>query len=293
MKISIVTIGYNNREGMKATLESVAKQEIHPQPFLRKEGSGSWELEHIIVDGGSTDGSVDIIKEYVCRIEERGLRNAKNGLKCEVKWVSEKDKGIYNAMNKGIRMATGDYCLFLNSGDVLAREDVLARVYGEMQQAEADIYYGDVVKVKGRKKRRLRYREKLSFADFVSPYPAMHHQASFIRTNLFEQVEMYREDMYIAADWHFFFQAVMVHKVIKKHMNIVVAICDMSGLSNTMTANDPKRIHDQSIRENVLQQYTRQNNLEYRMPKSNWLGTIGTKIKWRMSPLFPLSMYIR
>ena len=103
MKLSIITINYNNATGLKQTVQSVASQ--HPCNL---------EVEHIIVDGNSTDESVAIIKDYARNIEEKSLH-------LTLKWVSEHDNGIYNAMNKGIRMATGDYVQILNSGDMFVR----------------------------------------------------------------------------------------------------------------------------------------------------------------------------
>ena len=103
MKLSIGTINYNNAEGRKKTVQSVAEQ----LPC-------NLEVEHIIVDGNSTDESVAIIKDYARNIEEKSLHLA-------LKWISEPDNGIYNAMNKGIRMATGDYVQILNSGDMFVR----------------------------------------------------------------------------------------------------------------------------------------------------------------------------
>lgn len=90
MKLSIITINYNNRDGLQHTIESVINQTSH-------------EFEYIIIDGGSTDGSVDIIKQYTNQIDY---------------WVSEPDRGIYHAMNKGIDIAKGEYCIFMNSGDL-------------------------------------------------------------------------------------------------------------------------------------------------------------------------------
>ena len=100
MKLSVITINYNNRDGLRKTIESVVNQTCK-------------DFEYVIIDGGSTDGSVDVIKEYADRINY---------------WVSEPDKGIYNAMNKGIDVAQGEYCLFLNSGDYLFDNYVLSEV---------------------------------------------------------------------------------------------------------------------------------------------------------------------
>lgn len=103
MKLSIITINYNDAPGLAKTLKSVADQHI-PAGF---------ELEHIVIDGGSTDDSVNIIKQYPH----------------VTKWISERDNGVYNAMNKGIKLATGDYIQILNSGDILASDTVLSRMY--------------------------------------------------------------------------------------------------------------------------------------------------------------------
>ena len=101
MKLSIVTINLNNVAGLHETIISVLNQ-------------SSADLEYIIIDGGSTDGSAELIKEYSDRIYY---------------WVSEPDSGIYNAMNKGIRKASGEYLLFLNSGDALASDNIVEEVF--------------------------------------------------------------------------------------------------------------------------------------------------------------------
>jgi glycosyltransferase involved in cell wall biosynthesis len=137
MKLSIITINYNNAEGLRKTLASVAAQ-TYPN------------IEHIIVDGNSTDGSVDVIREY-----ESTLASSLSPLASRLKWLSEPDKGIYNAMNKGIEIALGkrvvnddhtsspiannqlpialtDYIQILNSGDILAADDVTERMFQAM-----------------------------------------------------------------------------------------------------------------------------------------------------------------
>ena len=122
MKFSIITVNYNNKEGLRKTIESVIHQTFN-------------DYEYIIIDGGSTDGSVDIIKEYNDKISY---------------WISEKDKGIYNAMNKGIRVSTGDYLLFLNSGDHLSENNVLEKVFPYLDGT--DFVYGNEWKINDRHK---------------------------------------------------------------------------------------------------------------------------------------------
>ena len=152
MKLSIITINYNNAEGLRKTLASVASQTYA-------------DIEHIIVDGGSTDGSVEIIREYADnqakgeRLEAKGTENSKADTPAStlytlhltpsahiVRWISEPDKGIYNAMNKGIRMATGEYIEILNSGDILAAPDVTERMMAALAAQCAEIKGNEEVK---------------------------------------------------------------------------------------------------------------------------------------------------
>ena len=106
MKLSIVTINYNNAEGLRMTMESVLKQTYR-------------DIEYIIVDGASTDGSDDVIREMSASLNDGMSRDKSLNDGMSLIWSSEPDKGIYNAMNKGIKQATGEYCLFLNSVDCL------------------------------------------------------------------------------------------------------------------------------------------------------------------------------
>lgn len=117
MKISVITINYNNRAGLEATAESVVCQ------------CGA-DYEWIVIDGGSTDGSVDVIKKHESRISY---------------WCSCPDNGIYHAMNKGVKQATGEYCIFMNSGDCFAAPTVLKEVSGEAEQCGSDFITGRVV----------------------------------------------------------------------------------------------------------------------------------------------------
>ena len=119
MKLSIVTINYNNAEGLRKTLASVASQTYA-------------DIEHVIVDGGSTDESVEIIREYA---RANGAHAGSLTNNChQIHWLSEPDNGIYHAMNKGIRMATGEYIEILNSGDILAADDVTERMMAAMEE---------------------------------------------------------------------------------------------------------------------------------------------------------------
>ena len=121
-KLSIITINLNNAEGLRKTIPSVISQTY-------------CDFEYIVIDGGSTDGSVDVIKKYADKLSY---------------WVSEPDAGIYNAMNKGIRKAGGEYCQFLNSGDWLVAPDVTERMAKDMP--DCAICYGNMITIQNGEK---------------------------------------------------------------------------------------------------------------------------------------------
>jgi len=149
-KISIITVVCNAVSSIERTVLSVLNQTYG-------------DVEYIIIDGGSTDGTVDVIKRFEGRI---------------AKWVSEKDGGIYDAMNKGIRMATGEWIGIMNAGDVFSSDDVLERVFADADLAGNDVVYGNarVVTAKGREEE---YAGNDSSG--ISSWPVYRHGASFVR----------------------------------------------------------------------------------------------------------------
>ena len=178
MKYSIITVNYNNKEGLRRTIESVAGQTFR-------------DFEFIVIDGGSTDGSADVLREYDDKIDY---------------WVSEKDGGIYNAMNKGIARATGEYLNFMNSGDCFYAADVLDTVAA--YRSDSDFIVG----------RDYHYDEKsgqghasiqpprLSMAHFF--VATLDHQSSFIRRELFDG-SPYDEGHRLVSDWIFFTEKIV------------------------------------------------------------------------------------
>ena len=171
MKLSIITVNLNNCEGLRRTIDSVVSQTYT-------------DYEWIIVDGGSTDGSKELIEQNADRFSY---------------WCCEPDNGVYAAMNKGISHANGEYVQFLNSGDWLYENDTLDRVFKIINNKDADIYYGDMVQVNnGGRLNPCTYPDKLGF--FYFPYGNICHQATFYRRNLFEQ-NHYDESFSIVSDW--------------------------------------------------------------------------------------------
>lgn len=223
MKLSIITINYNNAEGLRKTLASVASQSYR-------------DIEHIIVDAASTDGSVDIIREYVQKVES-GESRVKS-----VIWSSEPDRGIYDGMNKGIRKATGDYIQILNSGDILAADDVTERMVNEVERVSeltnerVPILYGNMIK-QWPDGKRIVDRCKAGNLSMLSFYHGtLNHDSAYIRRDLFERFGLYDENLKIVADWKWFLQALPLGGVMPIYADIDVTVFDMTGVSESNTA---------------------------------------------------------
>lgn len=195
-KISIITINYNNTDGLRRTIESVVAQTSN-------------DYEFVVIDGGSADGSVDVIRKYADKIDY---------------WVSEPDGGIYPAMNKGVRAAHGEYCIFMNSGDEFYNERVLqAFVDGGYKEDIicGDLNYGRSGICPSPDEVTMRYLYKTT----------MYHQASFIKTDILRKIP-YCEDMKVSGDWKFFFDALIMHNCSYRHLPVVVAIFEDGGYSS-------------------------------------------------------------
>lgn len=205
MKLSIITINYNNCEGLRKTIKSVVSQTFR-------------DFEYVIIDGGSTDGSVDVIKEYADRVDY---------------WVSEKDHGIYHAMNKGAFAAHGEYTQFLNSGDYLCDERVLEKVFAN--QFNEDIVCGNMYTSRG--------DERISPDEVSMAYMltgTLLHPVSFIKRALFD-VYKYDERYKIMGDRDFFMYHLIKENVSYRKVNVFVAVFDVSGISCTSTNKDADR----------------------------------------------------
>lgn len=207
MKLSIITINYNNAEGLKKTLDSVITQTA----------SG---FEHIIIDGGSTDDSVNIIHDYA-----NALHNQQDEF--AVKWLSESDSGIYNAMNKGIDRACGDYLLFLNSGDCLYDDNVISSFFNT--NPSKDIISGNTV-FSDNKMRYAIKPEKLYFDYFVED--SLLHSSTFIKSDLFNKYGKYSESFRIVSDWEFWVKALICGNATYDTIDVIVSCFDVTGISN-------------------------------------------------------------
>jgi len=201
IKISVITINYNDQKGLEKTISSVFSQNFD-------------EFEFIVIDGGSKDGSKELIIENSGKIDY---------------WISESDTGVYNAMNKGIKVAKGEFIIFMNSGDTFCNEYVLSQVNSYLTP-EFDIYYGDNYKIKPNSKSLKKYPEKLSFSFFYSS--SLNHQSTFIRRQLFFDHFLYSENFKIISDWEFFIYTICKMNVPYKYLSIPIANYDFTGISS-------------------------------------------------------------
>jgi len=203
VKLSIVTVNFNNKIGLQKTIDSVKAQ--------------TWKnFEFIIIDGGSKDGAETILFKEQANITYS---------------ISEPDTGVYNAMNKGILKASGDYILFLNSGDSFYENTTLEKVIPQLNK-NIDIYYGDAAYVEKNGEHVRTYPDKLSFGYFTAHN--LSHQASFIKRTLFSKLFYYNEDYKIVSDWEFFIYAICKANVSYKHINQVICNYDTEGISSVI-----------------------------------------------------------
>ena len=241
MKISIITINYNNAEGLRKTLTTVAEQSYR-------------DIEHIIIDGCSTDGSVDVIKEYVS-----SNPNIDPFFKHSIKWVSEKDSGIYNAMNKGIKKATGAYVQILNSGDIFASADVVERMVAEIEKEEyPEFIYGNMIKKDYATGKILGKSKKVEYSLRQYYASTMNHDCCYIRRDLFDTYGMYDENLKIVSDWKWFMQAIGLGKVNPVYVDIDVTIFDASGISETnleLREKERQQVLDELLPPALLVEY--------------------------------------
>jgi glycosyltransferase involved in cell wall biosynthesis len=260
MKLTIITINLNNRDGLRRTLESVVGQTCQ-------------DFEYVVIDGGSTDGSREVIMEHQERLAY---------------WCSEPDRGIYNAMNKGVAHATGDYCLFLNSGDYLYNKDVVKEVLPELD-GRFDIVYG-------------RIKIEDSYGNVAFPKKEYKHDANAIllikisisHQSIFFKREIignnpYDENYQVIADKKLLYECYFNQNCTFHHIPTVISVFKLGGVSGTQACKDeidalniktfPKRLVD---------------DISLLDPELLYLwGQIPTSYRFRQILIFTLALLIK
>lgn len=186
MKVSIITVSFNSAKTIADTIDSVLSQDFP-------------EIEYIIVDGGSTDGTVDIIRQNENRISQ---------------WISEKDQGMYDAMNKGIAMATGDVIGILNSDDVYMNTHVISDLMRVMQSQNTEVVFGDLILVDSSNQNKIiRYYDSGRFHPSKFKFGWMPaHPTVFVKRELYQKVGKFSTTYQIAADYEMLIRILAIEK---------------------------------------------------------------------------------
>lgn len=200
MKLSIITVNLNNLAGLQKTMQSVFEQTFT-------------DYEYIIIDGGSADGSKEYIEQHADKLAY---------------WVSEKDGGVYEAMNKGIRKSSGLYLLFLNSGDFILDKNKMRECFEFINEPNGSIFYGNMKVKKQDELISKKYPRVLTFEYLISN--PINHQSTFINKKAFDRLGLYSYNYRYASD-HLFFLRAMMSGFKFYHLPMDIVYYDLNGLS--------------------------------------------------------------
>lgn len=232
--ISVITINLNNLDGLQKTISSVLNQDYT-------------NIEYLIIDGGSIDGSFEYIKSKENEFDY---------------WISEKDNGIYDAMNKGIVQSKGDYLMFLNSGDYFYDSKSLSNLVGS--EITEDIIYGKMGMYVNDSLIAKEYPSKLNLEYFQ--YDTIPHQSTLIKRNLFNKFGYYNTRFKIVSDWAFFVDSIVKGKAKYRYVDELVSIFDLNGISSQPSSS---KIIRNEINQHLKQKY--------------WFTYFYFKIRWAVN----------
>lgn len=234
--ISIITATFNSAKTLKDTIQSVLRQT-------------NKDFEYLIIDGGSTDETIDIVKSYESEFSGR------------LKWVSEKDEGIYDAMNKGIKMASGDVVGILNSDDYFTSDDILQTVDNAFKSHEIDAIYGDIHFIRdGNPQKCIRYYSSRMFRPFWLRFGFMPaHPSFYCKREVFEKAGLYSLDYKIGADYEMMVRLFKKYRIMSQYINKDFVTMRTGGVSNnnvrsriTLINEDVKACKENGVYTNSL-----------------------------------------
>ena len=224
-KISVITVCLNAEKAIKRTIESVLVQSYS-------------SLEYIIIDGESTDGTKQIVESFGSRIN------------C---FVSEKDTGIYDAMNKGIGKATGDLIIFLNAGDYYVSPNVLSYAFNKMNFEKADVFFARFLWEDVTKKEIILSDNFATQFDWDLKNSNFPHPATFYKKSIFSRIGTFNEAYKILGDYEWNARALVKHRVIFQYIDVITALFSTDGISNS----DRNRVLIDAERSKIIQEYFR------------------------------------
>jgi glycosyltransferase involved in cell wall biosynthesis len=231
MLISLITITYNSEKYLRDTIESVLRQD-YP------------DIEYIVVDGASKDATLDIVKSYEPQFNGR------------MKWISEPDKGLYDALNKGIRMATGEVVGILNSDDFFTSNSVLSKLATTFKNTHCDAIYGDIHFVNPNYLDKcVRYYSSATFRrSFMKIGIMPAHPSFYIYKKFFDKLGYYKTDYKIAADFELLLRFLYIHQINAQYIYLDVVTMRMGGMSTKSIKNRIIIMNEQlkAFRENGI-----------------------------------------
>ena len=241
MKLSIITINYNNLSGLIKTVTSVLNQKSN-------------DFEYIIIDGGSEDGSGDYIKSIDSSEKQFTF-----------KYLSEADSGIYNAMNKGIKMAKGEYVHFLNSGDWLVDDEVVVNMLKELnvlihKGTKPDVFVGNKISIRPNGKLFKGKTNNTIVSAYTFYRATIEHTSAYIRRSMFDLVGNYDESLKIVSDWKWYLEALIKYNAIFRFSDIYVSYFDTTGISSINLALDKeerRKVLEEVFHPTILSDYDR------------------------------------
>ena len=236
MRVSIITATYNSAKTLRDTVDSVLRQ-TYP------------DIEYIVVDGASTDGTLDVIQEYEPVFGNR------------LKWISEKDNGIYDAMNQGIQIATGDVVGILNSDDYFTSNDVVERLIKEFDDSSLDAIYGDIHFIRNNKPDKcIRYYSSKKFSPGWLRFGFMPaHPSFYCRREVFQNAGLYKTDYSIGSDYEMMVRLFLKHHIKAKYLPMDFVTMRTGGASThgvksrlQLIKDDIRGCRENGIYTNVL-----------------------------------------
>ena len=249
MKLTIITINLNNLDGLIKTVNSVLEQTIR-------------DFEFVIVDGSSTDGSVGFIQDTADRFP--GLI-----------WISEPDTGIFNDMNKGIRLSHGDYLLFLNGGDTLASKDILLRAFESFPTTDIVNARCNVVD-EGRIVWTSPFLPVITLKTLYSV--GIPHQSSFIKRELFQRFGFYNEGYKYNADIAFWYKTILFGGATTSALDLILTNYDRNGISSTdskteLYTSEMNEILSEGILPRIIPDYKGWKEYRDKMREYEWISS--------------------